>query len=337
MKNILIIHTGGTFGMSPIEPTKTLKPGNIQSDIEKYLPEVHRIANLEIQIPFNKDSTNIGPHDWKLLFSILKREMNNYDGFVIIHGTDTLVYTASALSFLLGDLQKPLILTGSQRPLSSIRSDAKSNLINALELATMDIPEVAICFGNNLFRGNRTKKISIESYHGFESPNYPPLATIGLNIHLKKQNILKDRININLQPEFDPSAVVIHVTPGLNPQQYLPMIAGNTRVFILSGFGAGNLPNMEQNWIEFISKAADKNKLVFIGSQSPHGQVDLELYDSGILAKNAGALSLDDMTIESALVKSMLLLANFEDPNIIKKYFEQPLAGEKISLLESGK
>ncbi len=331
MKNILIIHTGGTFGMNPMKPDKTLHPGELENIIEKYLPKLNSIANIEIKIPFNLDSSDIGPEEWKQTYDIVYKNKDNFDGFVIIHGTDTLVYNAAALSFLLTNFDKPVIFTGSQRPLSEIRTDATSNLINSVELATYNISEVGICFGSNLFRANRTKKVSIESFHGFESPNCLPLATIGLNINLNKNIIFQNKININLKPKFDSHIINIRVYPGLNPDYYNNLINENIKAVIIEAFGAGNLPSQNIYWIKFIEKCIQANKLVIIGSQSLHGRVDLELYKSAKDALNAGALSMHDMTFETALVKLMILFGNYSDLNEVKKYFTSSIAGE-ISL-----
>ncbi|MEJ2053044.1 MAG: asparaginase [Calditrichaceae bacterium] len=146
MRNILIIHTGGTFGMTPIEPEEQLAPGNIQDQILKYIPEIEKIADIDVVIPFNLDSSNIGVNEWEVLSGIIDENLAKYDGFVIIHGTDTMVYSASALSYSLRNLPKPVIFTGSQRPLSKLRTDARFNLIDAIELATMPAPEVLITF-----------------------------------------------------------------------------------------------------------------------------------------------------------------------------------------------
>jgi L-asparaginase len=328
MKNILIIHTGGTFGMTPVLPSMTLRPGNLKADIEKYLPLLKDIAHIHFNIPFNLDSSNISPAEWLKIFSIIKIEKEHYDGFVIIHGTDTLVYTAAALSYLLIGLSKPIILTGAQRPLSAIRSDARGNLINAVELATHPIPEVAICFGNKLLRGNRTKKLSMESYAGFESPNYPELASIGLNIQLHPHNFLRTKQRSLLKPVFDSGLMVIQIYPGLEPDLYRFVFNSGVRAVLLLGYGVGNLPNLKPNWLKFIAGLLETGKLVFIGSQSVHGQVDMHLYEFGKQAEKLGCISLQDMTTEAALVKLMLLLGNFDDPRMIKKYFSLPLAGE---------
>jgi len=314
--------------MSPIEPSKTLRPGNIQGDIEKYSPDIKNIANLDIQVPFNKDSSDIGPLEWKILVDLIQQNADLYNGFVVIHGTDTIVYTAAALSFLLNIGRKPVILTGSQRPLSSIRSDARGNLINSIELATYEIPEVGVCFGNKLFRGNRTKKISIESYQSFESPNYPPLAQIGLKIQLSKSIFRNEPRNVNFKALFDNHLMVITVYPGLNPQFYKQVFRSNTKSVILEAYGAGNLPVTEPNWIPFIAELKSSGKSVYIMSQSAHGKIDLELYECGRQAQEAGSVSLGDMTLETAIVKLMILQANEKDQKKIEDMMIRSYVGE---------
>lgn len=327
MKNILIIHTGGTFGMNPMKPDKTLQPGELESIFEKYLPMLNKIANIEVKIPFNLDSSDIGPVEWEKTYEIVYDNKDNFDGFVVIHGTDTLVYNSTALSFLLSDFNKPVIFTGSQRPLSEIRTDAASNLINSVELATKEINEVGICFGSNLFRANRTKKVSIESYHGFESPNCQPLATIGLNIKINNNLILQKQSTIHLKPIFNSKILNIRVYPGLMPDYYHEVI-NNIKAIIIEGFGAGNFPAADKKWVNFINKCIDKNILVIMGSQALHGKVDLELYKSAKEAKQSGAISLKDMTFEAALVKLMVLFGNYSDIEKIKEFFNSSLAGE---------
>ena len=259
---------------------------------------------------------------------IIKNPKTSYDGIVIIHGTDTLVYSASALSYLLLDIDKPIILTGSQRPLSALRTDTKGNLINAIELSTCNIPEVSICFGNKLFRGNRTKKSSIESFQSFESPNYPPLANVGLNVDINEHFLLSEKEKIDLQPVFNAGIQSLKIYPGMDPSNYEQIIRNSSMAIILEGLGSGNLPALTNNWIKFISQIKENNKLIFMASQSPHGTVNLQLYTCGRQAEKAGAISLKDMTLEAAIVKLMLLSANFEDPTKIESLMQKSLAGE---------
>jgi len=328
MKRVLIIHTGGTFGMTPMEPATTLKPGNIEKQIDTYIPRIRENVDISIRIPFNLDSSNIGPDEWQVLYTIVSDEIENYDGIVIIHGTDTLVYTASALSFLLHDLDKPVILTGSQRPLSALRTDARGNLINSVELATFDIPEVVICFGNRLLRGNRTKKMSIERFQSFESPNYPPLANIGLNVNVNSQNILKEKADIPLQPVCSQGIISLGIYPGLKPDIYFKLLTDSVKALVIEGFGSGNLPAEGTDWINFLSMAIDQDILVYLGSQSPHGLTDLSIYSCGQQALDAGAQTLADMTTEAGIVKLMLLLGNGYDRNKVQDLMQTSLAGE---------
>lgn len=314
--------------MTPVDPEKTLEPGNIEKSLDKYVPNIHKLANISIEIPFNLDSSNIGPEEWKTIYHIIKNPRTSYDGIVIIHGTDTLVYTASALSYLLLDIDKPIILTGSQRPLSALRTDARGNLVNAIELSTYNIPEVSICFGNKLLRGNRTKKSSIESFQSFESPNYPPLANVGLNVDINEHFLLSEKEKINLQPEFNAGIQSLKIYPGMDPSNYEQIIRNSSMAIILEGLGSGNLPALTNNWIKFISQLKENNKLIFMASQSPHGTVNLQLYTCGRQAEKAGAISLKDMTLEAAIVKLMLLSANFKDPTKIEFLMQKSLAGE---------
>jgi len=314
--------------MTPVDPEQTLKPGNIEKTLDENVPNIHKIAHISIEIPFNLDSSNIGPLEWEKIYNIINAAMDSYDGFVIIHGTDSLVYTASALSYLLLDLKKPVIFTGSQRPLSTLRTDARVNLINAIELSTYDIPEVTICFGNKLFRGNRTKKNSIERFQSFDSPNYPPLAKVGLNVAINDHFIVGKMKNLNLQARFDRGIHVVKIIPGLDSKPYQKLFDKSSRAVIFEGLGAGNLPVLNNEWIELISELRAKNILIFMTSQSPHGSVDLHLYNCGRQVESAGAISLRDMTIEAAVVKLMILSANFKDQDKVSDLMQKSLAGE---------
>ncbi len=328
MKKILLIHTGGTFGMMPVEPAQKLVPGRFQDQIIHFVPEIGKIADIHVQIPFNLDSSNIGVAQWDALARLIYHEMDNYDGFVVIHGTDTMAYTASALSFSLLNLRKPVVLTGSQRPLSRLRSDARSNLIDAVELASMEIPEVLIVFGQIILRGNRTKKQSITSYDAFDSPNYPHLGEIGLKISLNKKLLLNPRRQIKFIEGFNPQAVVINVLPSLNPQHYSQLLDSELKAFIILGFGTGNLPRHQTDWIPFIETAVKKGKTVFIGSHSLHGSTDLSIYDCGRQALKAGAFELGEMVSEAAYVKLLKILKSTSDREKIYEKFRQNWAGE---------
>lgn len=328
MKQILLLHTGGTFGMVPTEPDEILAPGNFQEEILSHVPELLKIAHIDIKIPFNLDSSDVGIAQWDHLAQIINDNMENYDGFVIIHGTDTMVYTAAALSFSLINLPKPVVLTGSQRPLSRLRSDARFNLIDAVELATMDIREVIIVFGRSVLRGNRAKKTSISKYDAFLSPNFPRLGEIGLNIDLKENLLFSPSDGFNYKQGFSNKVALLHIYPSLAPKYFEHLMDGSLKAIILVAYGAGNLPAVDPDWISFIKRADRNNIVTFLASQSIHGNVNLQLYDSGQRAEKAGATGLGAMTIESAYIKLQKILVYTQNKHEIIEQLYQNWAGE---------
>ena len=328
MQKILIIHTGGTFGMTPIEPNEQLAPGNIQNQILRYIPEIEKIADIDVIIPFNLDSSNIGVHEWEVLSGLIDKNMDAYDGFVIIHGTDTMVYSASALSFSLRNIRKPVIFTGSQRPLSNLRTDARFNLIDAVELATLPVPEVLITFGQRILRGNRAKKISITNYNAFDSPNFPLIGEIGINIQINHEYVLKPTEDYYHEKGFTQKLAVLSIYPYLNFDNYLPVLNSEINGIILRGFGSGHLPTVLPNWMDFLRKARGKNIMIFIGSHSRHGGVNLDLYESGKEAKELGAIGLGKITIEAAYVKLMRIFNQTTDPYKVVESLNTNWAGE---------
>ncbi len=328
MKKILLIHTGGTFGMMPTEPEQVLAPADIRELILRHLPEVEQLAHIDFEVVFNIDSANIQPHHWQKLARLIRDRYRDYHGFVIIHGTDAMVYTAAALSFMLRGLDKPVILTGSQRPLAKIRSDARSNLINSVELATFPIPEVAIFFSTRLFRGNRTIKISSTHYDAFTSPNYPPLAEVGLDISLSG-NYLPPGEELIYREQFDTRVVSFRFFPGLSPDYLEHILHTSIRAVVIEAMGLGNVAIQENSLIPWVENMTAAGKMVVIGSQNPYGYVDLNLYECGKLIQQAGAISARDMTVETAIVKLMFLLGEYgNDMQAVQRDFSRSLAGE---------
>lgn len=314
--------------MVPVEPHQNYAPGDIHTQILAHVPELQKLAELEVMIPFNMDSSNIGIDQWDQLGQLIFDQMEKYDGFVVIHGTDTMVYTAAALSFTLQNLRKPVIFTGAQRPLSRLRSDARSNLIDSIELATMDIPEVLIVFGQHILRGNCTKKISASRYDAFDSLNFARLGEIGVKIHLDAERLLKPQKPFLHLPGFSSKVAMFPVYPAMNPQDAQRLIHSDKQAIVLLAFGAGNLPGRNPDWIPFIDDAVAAGKAVFIGSQSGHGATDLELYECGRNALEAGAGQLGKMTSETAYVKLQKILTLTQDMRKIHKMFEENWAGE---------
>ncbi len=327
-KKILLIFTGGTMGMKALEEEKGINSDKFIGEIFHYIPEVKKIAQIELEVPFTLDSTDVGIPEWQRLGELLAQNIDRYDGFVIIHGTDTMSFTACALSYMMVNLPRPVILTGSQRPLASIRTDARSNLINAIELATYPIPEVGLLFSNQLFRGNRTKKISIDGFDAFASPNFPLLAKVGRKIEMITPPRRPNGI-FRIETGFDPRVACIHLFPSIQLSFWEEILKSDIQIVILEAFGAGNIPSYNKNLLEFISEFTSSGRLVVIGSQAPEGTCDLSLYPNGRIAQKAGAISARDMTLEATIVKAMFLLALFKgDIPRIRKNFHFSIAGE---------
>lgn len=315
--------------MIPLLPKQTLAPGNLQQTLLTRLPEIKELAEIDVAIPFNMDSSNVSIKEWQILARLIHNNMDKYDGFVVIHGTDTMVYTATALSFSLRNLKKPVILTGAQRPLANLRSDARLNLIDAIEVATQNIGEVLIVFGQTVLRGNRSKKVSISNYDAFISPNYRTIGKIELNLEIDQTAILQNNRPYEFNEAFKSCIFSIHVFPGANPEFYQPLLErDDIKGFLIIGFGAGNIPMSTQAWMNFIKVAHNSGKVIVISSSSAHGRLDLNLYAGGLSALDAGAISSYDMTIEATLVKMMKLLAINSHSEIFKSAFNRSIAGE---------
>jgi len=329
MKKINLIQTGGTISMSMDIAGAELDHSKWTSLLLAEIPELSSIAELTINKVFFEDSSDINYNHWQLISEHITANYDKFDGFVILHGTDTMAYTASALSFAFQNLGKPVIFTGSQVPMSNIRSDARRNLVNAVELATHPICEVAICFNDHLFRANRSTKMSIGDFDAFASPNLPPIAEIGIEIQLN-HNYDNPEAPFSSDNTFDDSVFVLKLHPNLNPAWLLKLPLEQMKVIILEAFGSGNFPMKgDYNLLPFIRKCLDNHCEVIITSQAAYDAVDLNLYSSGREAKTLGAISAGDMTAESAVTKAMHLLgAGFSGPEFRKAY-EKPLRGEK--------
>lgn len=329
MKKILLLHTGGTLGMNEDLGKRVFVPPEFAHDIHEHVPQLEQLADIDVEILFNIDSSDIGISHWQQLADRVHKNIDRYDGFVIIHGTDTMVFTATALSFMLKNLPKPVILTGSQRPLSMIRNDARNNLINAVELATSGINEVAILFSNRLFRGNRCKKISINEFDAFSSPNYPILAQVGLNIEMEDHLLLKPGGRFELLTAFDNRIACMRAFPGAQREYYRGLLKTDVRAVVLEAFGSGNIPLDGKGLLSFIKACTQDGRIVVINSQCIQGSVDLHRYGGGKQALEAGAWSAGDMTVEATMVKLMFLLGNHPgDPRKIQADFAESLAGE---------
>ena len=315
--------TGGNYD-------NKLGPRSLLTDILSAVPELSAFAKLRVRVLFNKDSCQIVPSDWVFIAKALHEAREEYDAFVLVHGTDTLAYTTSALSLMLANFGKPIIVTGSQLPLAMPRSDARQNLIDSVSCATagfvppfISVNEVAVCFGGKLMRGNRVRKVSATIYSAFSSPSFPDLAHLGVGIDFNPQLLLnvKDK---EYAPRFkiNPNVIRISIIPGCDPNKaYGDLYERGVRGVVLEAFGVGNMPN-DEFWIPWLRVQRKKGLAVYLSSQCERGTLHPELYMAGSFALEMGVKGGPMMSPECAVVKLMLALAN-DDVDLTV-----PLAGE---------
>ena len=335
--SILIIYTGGTIGMIRDPETQQLYPFDF-SHIEKQVPEIKSFGYKVESITFVPiiDSSDITPEFWVSLVDLIESHYDKYDGFVILHGTDTMAYTASALSFMMEDLQKPVILTGSQLPIGTLRTDGKENLITAVEIAAARdneqpiVPEVALYFENRLFRGNRTTKISSEHFNAFSSPNYPNLAEIGINIKYNYDAIRYPtrfselRVHRNLETNI----AILKVHPGINENVVSALVHNpEIRAIILETYGSGNA--LTEDWfIDLLHDAINQGKILLNITQCLVGTVDMTHYETGRKLMDIGVLNGYDLTTEAGLTKLMFLLGLGINKEKIRQLLNKSIRGE---------
>lgn len=303
---LLLIHTGGTLMMRGGDPAP-LAPEVYKSDLLAQLPILRKIADIETRILFNLDSADMQPHHWVEIGSTIHEALPRYDGFVVVHGTDTMAYTASALAFLLPGLDRAVVLTGSQRPLVEVRTDARANLVDACHLATLRIPEVGIAFDSRFLRGCRAAKVDAWGMSAFGSPACPPLAELGLSVRIAP-HVLPPRPPSPFDPRIEPHVIAVRTFPGLEPRLLHGALGVGVRGMVIEAFGAGNVPRLENSLIPVIEDAHARDVPVVIVSQTARGAVDLTRYEGGAEARGAGAIGAGDMTPEAALTKLMITL-----------------------------
>lgn len=333
--NILIIYTGGTIGMWEDLETGTLTPLNF-SDLTKHLPEIKAMKlNWEgISIKEPIDSAQLTPTVWKELVSIIEMNESKFDGFVILHGTDTMAYTASALSFMIQGLNKPIIITGSQLPMGRLRTDGKENFITAMEIASMKengepvVQEVAICFGDRLMRGNRSWKSNTEIFNAIESPNFPSLAQIGTHIFFERELLLRSKLEKRFHCEMVEGVGVLKLYPGMLASSIeYALSRPNMKVCIIESFGAGNVPS-DRAFLDVFKSAISRGVSIVNISQCKKGRVDSSLYKTGQQFEEAGAVFAGDLTFEAAITKSMYLLSLGYTGELFKAKLLEPISGE---------
>ena len=336
---VLLIYTGGTIGMKESPDGQGLVPFDFRG-ISDEVPEMRKFACRIDSYTFDPliDSSDVEPAMWQKLAELIKERYDDYDGFVVLHGTDTMAYSASALSFMLDGLDKPVIFTGSQLPIGRPRTDGKENLISSVEIATAKdadgrslVPEVCIFFNSQLLRGNRSTKVNATGFDAFTSPNYPALANAGINIKYNSRLIhygsgKKRQLTINTNLDTRVSILKLH--PGITEQVVRDIMLGSqTRAVILETYGSGNA--ISRSWfLSIVREAAAMGKILLNVTQCLCGDVDMNLYATGKSLKDAGVVSGFDSTTEAALGKLFYLMGTTPDNEQVKKLLEKNLKGE---------
>jgi len=335
MSQILIIYTGGTIGMMADPVTKVLKPINFEQIMDN-VPELEKL-NCKIKVhSFDEiiDSSNMNPAIWSELAGLIADNYDEVDGFVILHGSDTMAFTASALSFMLENLGKPIIFTGSQLPISAIRTDAKENLMTAIEIANAKkndrarVPEVCIYFDYKLFRGNRSFKYNSSKFEAFRSPNYPILAESGVHLRFSVNDIRQPTEGaLTVHNNLSNDVAVLKLYPGIGPKVVEAVLGADVRGIVMETFGAGNTTT-DQWFTDLLKQAIDSGKVIVDISQCKVGTVELGRYETSKQLKDIGVANGYDMTYEAAVTKMMYLLGQSDDPKQVRELMEVDLRGE---------
>lgn len=331
-KRVYVIYTGGTIGMMRTPEGYAPAPGSLQEQM-KGMPELRDPSMPDVMIHEYEpllDSSNMTPAEWMKIARDIAGNYDDYDGFVVLHGTDTMAYTASALPFILEGLGKPVVVTGSQIPLVELRSDGRDNLVSSLLVASsFDIPEVCLYFGRQLLRGNRAVKVSTHGLTPFVSPNFPPLGTFGVDIEIR-WDLVRPRDDQPLQVHEVHSAVlsVVRLIPGISASYIRNVLAPPVQAVVLQAYGVGNGPDRDTEFLAALGEATARGVVIVDCSQCLTGHVDLDEYTAGSALAKAGVISGYDLTVEAAVAKLTWLFSRGYDPARVKQEMQRDLRGE---------
>jgi L-asparaginase len=333
-KRVFIAYTGGTIGMERTRDGYVPRSGYLQRQMEA-MPELQHESMPEYTIHEYDpllDSSNMTPREWVAIAGDLAANYDKYDGFVVLHGTDTMAYTASALPFMLRGLRKPVLITGSQIPLCEIRNDARENLITSLLIAsTFAIPEVCLYFGGRLLRGCRSTKVSADGFAAFDSPNFLPLGTVGIDIEINWDLVRKPKPAETLQVAENiatPVVSALRLFPGISPELVRNVLRPPLQGLVLEAYGVGNGPDQDRAFLDALREATDRGVVIVDCTQCLEGTVNLAEYAAGSAIARAGVISGYDLTAEAALAKLYCLFARGIEPEKVKELMQNDMRGE---------